>query len=148
MSKINEYEQNLAEIWQKESQAGAELGQAQHQLELGFTLIKVCNIQLMIRNYHYISTYLHTSLLTCMLACLLTFLYTCLQRRPNSPLLTVNSNHPKSHNSHPLNFHRLYLVNFKFMIYLPKQGGSLLCSAIPCYLLAKYGQFQAASLLS
>ena len=45
------------------------------------------------------STYLHTSLLTCMLACLLTFLYTCLQRRPNCPLLTVNSNHPKSHTS-------------------------------------------------
>ena len=39
MSKINEYEQNLAEIWQKESQAGAEQGQVQHQLELGFTLI-------------------------------------------------------------------------------------------------------------
>ena len=49
------------------------------------------------------STYLHTSLLTCMLACLLTFLYTCLQRPPNCPLLTVNSNHPKSHTSHPLN---------------------------------------------
>ena len=58
---------------------------------------------------------LNTSLLTCMLAC---FLYTCLQRRANWPLLTVNSNHPKSHTSHPLNFHWLYLVNFKFMIYL------------------------------
>ena len=111
MSKINEYEQNFAEIWQKESQAGAELGQAQHQLELGFTLIKVCNIQLMIRNFHYISTYLHTSLLTCMLACLLTFLYTCLQRRPSSPLLTVNSNRSKSHSSHTLNFRQIYLVN-------------------------------------
>ena len=36
-------------------QAGAELGQAQLQLELGFTLIKVCCIILMITNYHYIS---------------------------------------------------------------------------------------------
>ena len=108
------------------------------------------------------STYLHTSLLTCMPACLLTFLYTCLQRRPNCPLLTVNSNRPKSHNRHPLNFHRLYLVNFKFMIYLPGWDGSLLCSATPnypchqklptrlstSYLLTIYGQFQAASLLS
>ena len=33
----------------------AELGQAQLQLELGFTLIKVCCIILMITNYHYIS---------------------------------------------------------------------------------------------
>ena len=36
----------------KETQAGAELGQAQLQLELGFTLIKVCCIILMITNYH------------------------------------------------------------------------------------------------
>ena len=36
-------------------QAGTELGQAQLQLELGFTLIKVCCITLMITNYHYIS---------------------------------------------------------------------------------------------
>ena len=36
-------------------QAGAELGQAQTQLELGFTLIKVCCIMLIITNYHYIS---------------------------------------------------------------------------------------------
>ena len=36
-------------------QAGAELGQAQLQLELGFTLFKVCCIILMITNYHYIS---------------------------------------------------------------------------------------------
>ena len=36
-------------------QAGAELGHAQIQLELGFTLIKVCCITLMITNYHYIS---------------------------------------------------------------------------------------------
>ena len=35
-------------------QAGAELGQAQLQLELGFTLIKVCCIILIITNYHYI----------------------------------------------------------------------------------------------
>ena len=34
-------------------QAGAELGQAQLQLELGFTLIKFCCIILMITNYHY-----------------------------------------------------------------------------------------------
>ena len=57
-------------------QAGAELGQAHLQLELRFTLIKVCCILLMITNYHYISlsiksvnlvtsTYLHTSLLNC-----------------------------------------------------------------------------------
>ena len=36
-------------------QARAELGQAQLQLELGFTLITVCCITLMITNYHYIS---------------------------------------------------------------------------------------------
>ena len=36
-------------------QAGAELGQAQLQLELGFTLIQVCCIILMITNYYYIS---------------------------------------------------------------------------------------------
>ena len=36
-------------------QAGAELGQAQLQLELGFTLIKVCCITLMITNYNCIS---------------------------------------------------------------------------------------------
>ena len=59
----------------------------------------------------YWLAYLHAYLLTCMLTCLLTFQYTY--------LLTVNSNRPKSHNSYPLNFHRLYLVNFKFMIYLP-----------------------------
>ena len=54
-------------------QARADLGQAQLQLELGFTLIKVCCIILMITNYHYInksvnlvtSTCLHTSLLNC-----------------------------------------------------------------------------------
>ena len=34
--------------------AGAELGQAQLQLELGLPLIKVCCIILMITNYHYI----------------------------------------------------------------------------------------------
>ena len=33
-----------------QKQAGAELGQAQLQLELGFTLIKVCCITLMITN--------------------------------------------------------------------------------------------------
>ena len=35
---------------QKIKQGGAELGQAQIQLELGFTLIKVCCISLMITN--------------------------------------------------------------------------------------------------
>ena len=39
----------------KKKQAGAELGQAQLQLELAFTLNKVCCIILMITNYHYIS---------------------------------------------------------------------------------------------
>ena len=39
----------------EEKQAGTELGQAQLQLELGFTLITVCCIALMITNYHYIS---------------------------------------------------------------------------------------------
>ena len=33
-----------------QEQAGAELGQAQLQLEIGFTLIKVCCISLMITN--------------------------------------------------------------------------------------------------
>ena len=42
-------------ISDNEEQAEAELGQAQLQLELGFTLIKVCRIILMITNYHYIS---------------------------------------------------------------------------------------------
>ena len=42
------YEDNL-------KQAGAELGQAQLQLELGFTLLLVCCIILMITNYHCIS---------------------------------------------------------------------------------------------
>ena len=83
------------------------------------------------------STYLHTSsftcLLACMLVCLLTFLQACLHRRPNCPIIKVNSNRPKSHISHPLNFHRLYFVNFKFMIYLPCWGGSLLCSVTQIY---------------
>ena len=67
---------------------------------------------------------------TCLL---ITFQYTCLHTRSNCLVITVNSNRPKSHTSHPLNFHRLYLINFKFMIYLPGQGGSFLCSATPCY---------------
>ena len=66
-------------------------------------------------------------------ACLLTFLYICLHRRPNCPVITVNSNCPKSHTSCPLNFHQLYLVNFKFKIYLPGFGGSPLSSAPPSY---------------
>ena len=40
-----------------------------------------------------------------------------------------NSNRPKSHTSYPLNFHRLYIVNFKFLIYLP--GGMGLFYALP-----------------
>ena len=72
------------------TQAGAELGQAQLQLELGFTLIKVCCIILIITNFHYIllstiglsfvtSTYLHTSLLNCYLPCLLAYLLSYMQ---------------------------------------------------------------------
>ena len=53
-------------------QAGAELGQAQLQLELEFTLIKVCCIILMITNYHYIS------LSTIILVCLFSSLHACL----------------------------------------------------------------------
>ena len=68
------------------------------------------------------STYLHTRLLTCMLACLLTFLYTYQQRRPNSPLQTVNSNCPKSHISPPLNFHRLYFSQFQIYDILVQVG--------------------------
>ena len=37
------------------TKTGDELGQAQLELELGFTLIKVCCIILIISNYHYIS---------------------------------------------------------------------------------------------
>ena len=70
-----------------------------------------------------------------------------------------DSNRPKSHTSHPLNFRRLYLVNFNFLIYLPGEGGSLLFSVTPCYPLSPKitkltihqlptDQFQAASLLS
>ena len=157
-------------------QVGAELGQAQLQLELGFTLNKVCCIMLMITNYHCISLStlsLWTWLLplTCILACLIASFHACLltyfpislsHRRPNCPAITVNPNWPKSYTSHPLDFHRLYLVNFKFMIYLPGWDGSILGSATqsyPChqkspsrlstsYLLTIYGQFQAASLLS
>ena len=47
--------------------------------------------------------------------------------------ITVNSNWPKLHTSHPLNFHRLYMANFKFEIYLPGLSGSLLSSATPSY---------------
>ena len=44
-----------ASLTWKRKQAGAELGQAQLQMELGFILIKVCCIILMITNYHCIS---------------------------------------------------------------------------------------------
>ena len=78
------------------------------------------------------------------------------------PVITVNSDRPKSNTSHPLNFHQLYLVNFKFIMYWPVGGGSLLRNVTPSYplpqklpkrlstsyLLTIYGQFQAASLLS
>ena len=49
------------------------------------------------------------------------------------PVIKFNSNRPKSHTSHPLDFHRLYLVNFKFMIHLPGLGGSPLSRAISSY---------------
>ena len=42
-------------ITNEDRKAGAELGQALLQLELGFTLMKVSCITLMITNYHYIS---------------------------------------------------------------------------------------------
>ena len=98
----------------REKKSGTELGKAQLQLELDFTLLHyIDDNQLTSITYPELNkpvnlvtcSYLHTSLLNCMLACLLTFLYTCLQRQPNCPLLTVNSNRPKSHPSHPLNFH-------------------------------------------
>ena len=50
-SKVTNFIKGIAGIEGK--QAGAELGQAQLQLELGFTLIKVCCIVLMITNYLY-----------------------------------------------------------------------------------------------
>ena len=76
---------HLGESRLKKKQAGAELGQAQLELDLGYTLIKACCIILIITNYHYISlstiglsfvtsTYLHTSLLNCYLPCLLAYL--------------------------------------------------------------------------
>ena len=60
--------------WKKEKQAGAELGQAQLQLELGFTLFAALywwlQTQLHITEHNksvnlVTSTYLHTSLLNC-----------------------------------------------------------------------------------
>ena len=85
MEKIVRVDKAETERQKGAKQAGAELGQAQLQLELGFTLIKVCCITLIITNYHYISlstiglsfvtsTYLHTSLLNCYLPCLLAYL--------------------------------------------------------------------------
>ena len=53
MPKIDFLDPQDAEKINKQS--GAELGQAQLQLELGFALIKVFRIILMITNCHYIS---------------------------------------------------------------------------------------------
>ena len=86
MEKIVRVDKAETERQKGAKQAGAELGHAQLQLELGFTLIKVCCITLMISNYHYIAlskkpvnlvtpTYMHTCLLiTSMILCLLIFL--------------------------------------------------------------------------
>ena len=82
----------------------------------------------------------------CMNACLLTFLYTCLYRKPNCPVTTVNSNRPKSHTSHPLKFHWLYLLNFKFMIlefqgpYGPLRNFSP-CGGLACFAHKGLGSF-------
>ena len=46
---------NLIKMISLKEQAGTEPDQAQLQLELGFTLIKVCCIALIITNCHYIS---------------------------------------------------------------------------------------------
>ena len=64
-------------------QAWVELGQAQLQLDLGFTLIKICCIILMITNYHYISLstislWTWLLLLTCIAACLIAIFHACL----------------------------------------------------------------------
>ena len=78
--------------------------------------------------------YLHTSLLACLHTCLLTFQCTRVHRRLTHPVITVNSNHSKLQTSHPLIFHQLYLVYFRFrMLYLPGLGGSLLSSVTPSY---------------
>ena len=53
--------------------------------------------------------------------------------RPNWPKITVHSNRPKSHTSHPLYLQRLYLFNFKSKISLPRLGESPLSSATPSY---------------
>ena len=96
---------------------------------------------------------LTSGLLTCLLACLPAYFlsYICLPTymRPNCPEITVNSN-PKSSTSHPLNFHRLYLVNFMI------NWLGLELQATPCHqkspsristccLLIIHSQFQAAS---
>ena len=52
-------------------QAGAELGQAQRQLELGFTFTKVCCITLMITCCIKVP---RTCILACLLACLLAYI--------------------------------------------------------------------------
>ena len=74
---------NLIKMISLKEQAGTELDQAQLQLELGFTLIKVCCIILMITNYHYISlstisVWTWLLLLTCILACLIAIFHACL----------------------------------------------------------------------
>ena len=110
-------------------QAGAELGQAQLQLELGFTVFKVCCIILMISKYHYISlstmglslasyTYLHTSLhncyLPCLLACLLT--YFPISRLSTSYLLAI------------------YMTNYKLHLYFPRWWGWVVIIKLKAYI--------------
>ena len=75
------------------------------------------------------TAYLFVSLLVC----LRTFRYTCLHRRPNCPVVTVNSNYPKSQNSHQLNFQWLYLDNLILRIYISRLGAPPLSSATPSY---------------
>ena len=54
-------------------QAGTELGKAQLQLKLGYTLIEVCCITLMITNYHYTIDHL----IFVKLACIPNFSFLC-----------------------------------------------------------------------
>ena len=52
--KVMNFERYVDKV-SKRRTSWAELGQSQLQLELGFTLNKVCYLTLMITNYHYIS---------------------------------------------------------------------------------------------
>ena len=83
----------------------AELGQAQLQLELGFTLIKVCCIILMITNYHYkslstISLWTWLLPLTCILAYLIDSFHACLLREAFE-LKNVRKSGKSPHSSWP-----------------------------------------------